>query len=402
MRYHVERIMRPDQCKPHRRRPRGCIGFSTLRCSIPPSAKPTIPQRAGVLNNWTSANCRQANLTNANLSNSHLAGANFANAVVRGQSSLIRNHAGPALLDGQLPGTRFDRNRLWAVNDLTGWNLSRPEPHECRPSRIATLTNANLSGADARGANFQLATLTGANTSNLIQSNGHIAGLDLTAGKSLIVRDYDGNPTASPPTGPLPIVVDQHLAMRALASCSSSSTPTPGTRRSPFAPAFPSARGGTLELTFAPDVNLASQIGRTIDLFDWTGVTPTGTFTVSSPYTWNLSNLYTTGEVTLAAVPAFPATSTTTTSVNAADYVVWRKNGTAHPSRYDAWRAHFGTIASRRWRIDHNRRSRASASFTLALAAIASLTTARAAQQTLNGRFREAAFTAWACTSTTR
>ena len=79
-----------------------------------------------------------------------------------------------------------------------------------------------------------------------------------------------------------------------------------------FAPGIPVALGGTLELTFAPDVNLATQIGRTIDLFDWTGVTPTGAFTVSSPYTWNLSNLYTTGEVTLTAVPSLPATSTTT------------------------------------------------------------------------------------------
>ena len=30
---------------------------------------------------------------------------------------------------------------------------------------------------------------------------------------------------------------------------------------------------------------------------------PTGAFTVSSPYTWDLSNLYTTGEVTLSNVP---------------------------------------------------------------------------------------------------
>ena len=45
-------------------------------------------------------------------------------------------------------------------------------------------------------------------TANLIRPNGHIAGLDLTAGASLIVRDYDGNPS----TGLLPIVVDQHLA----------------------------------------------------------------------------------------------------------------------------------------------------------------------------------------------
>ena len=72
-----------------------------------------------------------------------------------------------------------------------------------------------------------------------------------------------------------------------------------------FAPGIPVTLGGTLELTFAPGVDVATQSGRTIDLFDWTGVTPTGAFTVSSPYTWNLSNLYTTGEVTLTAVPEF-------------------------------------------------------------------------------------------------
>ena len=70
---------------------------------------------------------------------------------------------------------------------------------------------------------------------------------------------------------------------------------------------IPVTLGGTLELTFADDVNLASQLGRTFDLFDWTGVNPTGAFAVSSPYAWDLSNLYTTGEVTLTAIPE-PAT----------------------------------------------------------------------------------------------
>ena len=34
--------------------------------------------------------------------------------------------------------------------------------------------------------------------------------------------------------------------------------------------------GGTLELTFADGVSLSTQIGRTFDVFDWTGVSPTG------------------------------------------------------------------------------------------------------------------------------
>ena len=112
-----------------------------------------------------------------------------------------------------------------------------------------------------------------------------------------------------------------------------------------FAQGIPVARGGTLDLTFAPDVNVATQSGRTIDLFDWTGVTPTGAFTVSSPYTWNLSNLYTTGEVTLTAVPGFSGDFNGNGVVDAADYIVWRKNYGTQTS-YDAWR---GTLRPIRW-----------------------------------------------------
>jgi hypothetical protein len=70
-----------------------------------------------------------------------------------------------------------------------------------------------------------------------------------------------------------------------------------------FAPSIPVTLDGTLELTFAAEVNLATQVGRTLRLFDWTGVEPTGAFAISSPYAWDLSNLYTTGEVTLTAIP---------------------------------------------------------------------------------------------------
>ena len=98
-------------------------------------------------------------------------------------------------------------------------------------------------------------------------------------------------------------------------------------------------------MTFASDVNLASQIGRTIDLFDWTGVNPTDMFTVSSPYTWNLSKLYTTGEVTFLAAAGLPGDFNNDGTVDAADYVVWRKGlstATYTPAAYNVWRANFG------------------------------------------------------------
>jgi hypothetical protein len=74
-------------------------------------------------------------------------------------------------------------------------------------------------------------------------------------------------------------------------------------------------------------------------------VTPTGAFTVSSPYTWNLSQLYTTGEVTLAALPAIPGDFNNSGIVDAADYVVWRKiDGTQ--AGYNLWRSHFGQTSA--------------------------------------------------------
>ena len=66
-----------------------------------------------------------------------------------------------------------------------------------------------------------------------------------------------------------------------------------------FEDGIPVALGGTLELTFASAADAEGQLGRTIRIFDWTGVTPFGQFTVVSPYTWDLSNLYTTGTITL-------------------------------------------------------------------------------------------------------
>jgi hypothetical protein len=69
---------------------------------------------------------------------------------------------------------------------------------------------------------------------------------------------------------------------------------------------IPVILGGTLELAFAPDVDPASWAGRSLQLFDWTGVTLSGRFdTVSQGnLTWDTSQLYTTGFVTLVPEPA--------------------------------------------------------------------------------------------------
>ncbi|MBA3484328.1 MAG: pentapeptide repeat-containing protein [Pirellulales bacterium] len=257
-----------------------------------------------------------ASLLDANLTGAEVRGANFYGSLITlaqlystgsyqthdltgirlpGHNLAGANLAGQNLTDADFSGFQISSFHEFYSTDLTAANLTNADFARAR------LDGANLSGADARGANFQYASLFGANTANLIQSDGHIAGLDLTAGASLVVRDYDGNPSASPPAGPRPIIVDDHVAMDATGALRLVFDADAWDSTISFAPGIPVALGGTLELSFAPGVNLASQSGRTIDLFDWTGVTPTGAFNVSSPYAWDLSRLYTTGEVTLTA-----------------------------------------------------------------------------------------------------
>jgi hypothetical protein len=54
---------------------------------------------------------------------------------------------------------------------------------------------------------------------------------------------------------------------------------------------------------------------------DWTGVTPTGAFTLSKPIRLGAFEAYTTSEVTLTAVPGFLLGDYNST-VEAADYFV--------------------------------------------------------------------------------
>jgi probable HAF family extracellular repeat protein len=311
---------------------------------------------------YVGSNLNGANLTQANLSRAFLGSSTMINADLRYVNLSNALLAGTYVISGGEEGNwdYIAGTNLTGAN-LSGANLTNSDfsaqcyMFTCAPG--ANFSSANLSGADARGANTLYAIFSATNTNNMIQSNGHIASLDLASGVSLIVRDYDGNPTASPPSGPLPIFVEQHLAMSGAGTLRFKFDADTWDSTISFAPGISVARGGMLELTFDSNVNLAGQIGRMFDLFDWTGVTPTGTFDVSSPYTWNLSNLYTTGEVTLTAVSEVVAGDYNQNgTVDAADYTVWRDNlgggtlinrgvgitGPVGAADYNIWKANFG------------------------------------------------------------
>jgi N-acyl-D-amino-acid deacylase len=269
----------------------------------------------------TDANLSQANLTDAYLQAATLTDADFSEAEIRGAYfgrrppcvsifgcgewgsgiSVAQLYSTASYQAHDLSGVNFDYNYL-AGSNLAGQNLTN-----------ASFIDTNLAGADLTAADLRGALLNCAPciarivATNLIQLNGHIRGLDLAGGKLLVVRDYDGNSKdfyGNPVLPiPIPITVNQHLTMGPGGTLRMVFEADTWDSTISFAPGIPVKRGGTLELTFAADVNPATQLGRTFDLFDWTGVTPTGGFAISSPYRWDSSNLYTTGEVTLTAVP---------------------------------------------------------------------------------------------------
>ena len=140
------------------------------------------------------------------------------------------------------------------------------------------------------------ASLTSATTHNTILPNGSIQGLNLAAGENLTIRNY---------TGGIPIQVSGEMTMDPAASLQIVLDGQPWGSAISFHSAIPVLLAGDLDLTFAAGVDPNSLVGDSFQLFDWDGVSPNGQFQVVSGYDWDLSQLYTTGEVTLlgAAVP---------------------------------------------------------------------------------------------------
>jgi uncharacterized protein YjbI with pentapeptide repeats len=312
-----------------------------------------------------------ASLTNANFTGADIRGASFAAVydpyfgVRRGTGiSLAQLYSTASYQAHDLSGADF------TGNDLTGANFAGQNLTNVRFGRIisnangfflrydAVLAGADFTGADARGASYvNFLSLADANTTNLIGPSGHIDGLNLAAGRLLVVRDYDGyfSDGVLVPR-PIPITVDQRLAIEAGSTLRLVIEADEWDSTISFAPDIPVALGGNLELTFAGDVDLASQVGRSLDLFDWTGVTASGLFNIASPHIWDLSQLYTTGDVTLAAVGPLPGDYNGNGIVDAADSVVWRASvgsatllnrsphlaGPVGPSDFAFWKANFG------------------------------------------------------------
>jgi len=286
---------------------------------------------------------RRADLSHAILNDALLTNADFTDAIIAGAQfwrvtiptrdfTAAQFYSTASYKNGDLNGI------MLAGCNLTGWNLAGKNLARA-DFRGTVLTNADLNHADFGGANFGIwygigpATFVGANltqanlsgatfngavlncadargavglnlnnaqsSSNLIGPDGRIAGLSLSGGQQLFVRNYSG-------TSPIPIRVQSGMAMGSDGVLTMNLDANPWTSTVSFDQSVDVALGGTLQLGFAAGVDAASQVGRTFDLFDWTGVNSVGSFAVidGGSYQWDLSHLYTTGEVTLVPEPA--------------------------------------------------------------------------------------------------
>lgn len=261
-------------------------------------------------------------LTGASFWQSTLADADFTAAKIRGAN--LRETTAKGFAAEQLYATEsYQSGRLGALdlssNQLVGWDLSHQDLGGAQFTG-ANLTNANLAGSRLVNANLQSVTLSGADFSfadlrgaslfspagaffeNTILTNGVVNGLFLAAGDVLVVGDDDGSLPSTPSRAPTSIQINDFALIS-----------TEGTLRLLFeADAWDStirfAAGmsvqlrGELDLHFAPEVDVASQVGRTFKVFDWTGVVPDGALRLQSPYVWDSSKLFETGDVTLVAV----------------------------------------------------------------------------------------------------
>jgi uncharacterized protein YjbI with pentapeptide repeats len=270
----------------------------------------------------TDANLSNANLTEVDFTICTLINTDFTDAIVTGAKldniTAAQLYSTASYKNGDLRGIDFSWNQIigWdlAGQNLTGANLSYATLTGTDLSN-ANLTNAfigktdltstNLSRADLRGS-YALShgvSISVAVTNNMIWPDGRIEGLNLEAGETLSIRNYDQNRSGN--SANMPIQIENEMALASEAVLRMIFTDAEWGSTISFDDGIAVNLDGLLDLTFADGVNPADLVGTTFDLFNWDGVSPAGGFIsiLDHGLVWDTGNLYTTGEVTLLAVP---------------------------------------------------------------------------------------------------
>ncbi|OHB54589.1 MAG: hypothetical protein A2Y12_09710 [Planctomycetes bacterium GWF2_42_9] len=259
-------------------------------------------------NNLTNWNFAGQNLTNASFDNANLTGTTFSDAEIKGASfskntgfTSSQMYSTKSYKDKDLSGIKFSNN------DLSGWNFSGQNLTKTDFNK-AILVGTDFSLSDLRGSMYWGGVNSGAIARNTIEANGKVSGLNLIDGDVLNIRNVSVPPFSGAPIT-FPIAVSVYTSMKVNEG---------GTVRFILDDKWASAvkmmsgisvdLGGTLELTFADSISYSSLVGTSFKLFNWNGRLQQGDVFNSIIYAtgtqWDLSELYTTGTVTLIPEPA--------------------------------------------------------------------------------------------------
>ena len=228
----------------------------------------SLSGRRGSTLNFTGQNLAGANLSYATLTNANLTGAKLTDA----------NLAYAILTNPNLSSAT-----------LVGANLTGVE-----------ITSGNLTGADLRAATGFSANSASAVTTNTILPDGAIQGLTLDINNpTLVVRNYSGN---------IPVHVQQYMTLTASASLVFEFDGNPWGSTISFDSGIPVTLGGNLALNAAAGASPSGLLSQSLQLFNWTGVSPSGQFAqvvsgLPTRYLWDTSALYTLGQVGLTLSP---------------------------------------------------------------------------------------------------
>ena len=247
----------------------------------------------------TNANFSYSTLTDVDLTGAIIAGGNFWEATGRGFTKQ-QFESTASYKSGKL-------NRMnLGGNDLSSWNFAGKNLTDTS-FPWTTLTDANLTGADARGAR-DMEYSDAAALDNFVQPDGRVEGLDVAAGESFRVWDFDGVNTDydGEPDTMLGITVGEQFAVDADGLLIVGLEDEQWGSTIDFDAGIGVDFGGTLEIELRGD--FLPMPGDQWQLFDFTGVTPMGGFdTYVLPSVangqWDTSHLMSDGVLSFNAVP---------------------------------------------------------------------------------------------------
>jgi uncharacterized protein YjbI with pentapeptide repeats len=269
--------------------------------------------------NLRKASFESANLATVDFSGADVTEANFAGASGFTQAQLYstasyqhRDLRGVQFSAMNLTGFDFSGQDLrWATFGGSSLQGARFQNADLRDGSFydADFTGADLTRTDLRG----LLGPTGAIIHNTILYDGTLDGLRLAAGESLVIRNtptpiHVSHEFAVAPKALLDMVFSAEYIWWLFGDATEHSGwgSTIG-----FDPGMPVDLAGTLRLGlgtyYFEYLTPLDAVGTSWQLFDWTGVSPTGQFdqiVSSEPWlVWDTSQLYTNGTVTLVSVP---------------------------------------------------------------------------------------------------